>query len=195
MAASAGQPFAQADPPKAGRSRPQCHSAFRSQPSSVRLPQTLGVAKPALPFHPQTMKYLQIIIGLLFLVALLAFIYTHRRKGSSNRPVRRLPANQTSRAATSATSGQCTAAELLTLVAKLRAQKAQWPEILRTLNPSSDASANEILLAIRGPHMFDPHTGLGVLETGFRSVAPSTPLVTALTAARKSMESVVGFGR
>ena len=138
------------------------------------------------------MQNLQIAIGVLLVVAIIAFIYTHYSRGTrQEQDALTRPRVKSS----GAVKVQPTAAQLLSLVSDLRVRNAQWPEILATLNPTGDQEAAAVLMAIRGPHMFDPRTGLGVLESGFRSVEPGASLIPSLQAAHKSMTTVVGFGR
>lgn len=114
-------------------------------------------------------------------VAVVIFLLAHRRRAN---PQRRA---QSARA--------LSAGEVITLVRGLRDRSALWPEILTTLNPSGDQRVAELLHQIRGPHMFDPHTALGVIETGCREVKPIAHAREGLAAAVESMNRVVGFGR
>ena len=91
-------------------------------------------------------------------------------------------------------SGKITAKALLDEVIALRKRNAQWGDILKALNPTEDRQTLELLYALRGPHMFTPHTALGVIESGCRSVQPTATAVEALKAALESMNKVVRYG-
>ncbi len=137
------------------------------------------------------MKYLQIAIGIAFAVALAAFIFSHlrmaRRSGRPTRSSRRpAPSHQLGKAFDSE--------QFLQKVLALRNRRAQWPEIFATLNPTEDEDVQRQLIGIRGPHMFDPHTALGVLEACARSAPKGSSLTEVLAAATKSMNTVVRFG-
>ena len=104
--------------------------------------------------------------------------------------VPRRPTNKQRNATTRITAG-----EILDLIPELRDSNAQWAEIMTKLNPDGDKRAAELLHTIRGPHMFDPRTALGVIEEGCRATARSAGANEALAAAVSSMNKVVGFGR
>lgn len=84
---------------------------------------------------------------------------------------------------------------LLQRVQDLRDRQSGWSNILVVLNPTQDQRLHAKLIAIRGPHMFDPRTGLGVIEAGCRAVAPNASALTALQAAEDSMRKVLGAGQ
>ena len=56
--------------------------------------------------------------------------------------------------------------EMLREVKRLKASKAQWPEILTALNPTANRRIDAILQRLRGPHLFTPHIALNVVKTG-----------------------------
>lgn len=116
-------------------------------------------------------------------IAVAAFLITHRRRAAGGAAAhgRRRQALST--------------AEALGMIPVLRERRAHWPEILQTLNPGNDPRVAAQLHRIRGPHMFDPHTALGVIETGCREVHPMSHVHEGLAAAVASMNKVVEFGR
>ena len=83
---------------------------------------------------------------------------------------------------------------LLDEVIVLHKRNAQWGDILTALNPTRDPKTQEILNAIRGPHMFAPRTALGVIEWGCRSVHPAATVIEALNAALENMNKVLRCG-
>jgi len=74
------------------------------------------------------------------------------------------------------------AADLLSLVYRLRDQSAQWDAILAALNPTDDAEIQRLLIGIRGPYMFVPHLGLSVIEDGCKRALASSPNADAIDA-------------
>ncbi len=82
---------------------------------------------------------------------------------------------------------------MLSRVHALQAASAQWDAIWSQLNPSGDRQVQEMLIAIRGPHMFTPHLGLGVIEDGCQRVLASDPAADALTALRVALHQVKPF--
>jgi hypothetical protein len=83
---------------------------------------------------------------------------------------------------------------LLVLLKKLDAENAQWSRIISAINPSGDRAIAALLQDLKGPHMFAPHTALGVMLDGARSVKPQASAREALAAARDSMNRVVRYG-
>lgn len=139
------------------------------------------------------MNTFSVIIYVAFAIVLLAFAYTLWRQIYGEKKtgtVVRRTAGKAYKRPTAITSG-----EILNLLPKLRDTNSQWPEIMKVLNPNGDQRTTELLLTIRGPHMFDPRTALGVIEDGCRATARSASSSEALTAAVDSMNKVVGFGR
>jgi hypothetical protein len=129
------------------------------------------------------MQLVQKLVLIALTIAIVAFLYTgwlRSAKGNARSSLRQEKIN---------------AGKALTIIKQLRESQAQWPQILAALNQERDGKIEELLLAIRGPHMFDPRTGLGVLETGCRSVPPEVPFHAALLAAHRSMNVVVHAGR
>lgn len=140
------------------------------------------------------METLQVIIAVALAVAVGLFWLTHRRtSGTSSDRARR--ERRAGRASKRPQRGPRTAGDLLNVLAGLRASNAQWAQILAAVNPTQQPDVAELLFAIRGPHMFDPRTALGVIETGARNVPHTAPIAMALAEARESMNKVVGFGR
>lgn len=83
------------------------------------------------------------------------------------------------------------AAELMKRVDELQRSNAQWPEIQQVLGSS------DILVAIRGPHLFAPHVGLNVIKHGCEIAIQKNPRAdwrSALAEARASMERVTRCG-
>ena len=138
------------------------------------------------------MKTLSVIIYAAFVLGIVAFAYTLWRQS------RQLKQGTTASRTTSSSRGgsqKLTAGAMLKLIPELRDTGAQWPQILKVLNPTGDQKTADLVQAIRGPHMFDPRTALGVIEDGCTATASSAPGIEALTAAVDSMNKVIGFGR
>lgn len=124
------------------------------------------------------------------LAVLVAAISFYRGRGPSQ-PTRRPPGT---RPAAPRTASPSHAAALLVLLRQLDAENAQWTRILAAINPSGDRAVAVLLQELRGPHMFAPHTALGVMIEGASSVGPKASVREALAAARDSMNKVVRFG-
>ena len=80
------------------------------------------------------------------------------------------------------------ATELLSRAQILQHQQAQWDEILAELNPTGHPEVQQLLIDIRGPHMFVPHVALGVIEDGCDRVLALNPKADALAALREALE-------
>ncbi len=87
------------------------------------------------------------------------------------------------------------AAELQSLVHRLRDQNAQWDVIWAALNPTNDAEVQRLLVEIRGPHMFVPHLGLSVIEDGCKRALALSPNADGLAALREATRSQEPFVR
>jgi hypothetical protein len=87
------------------------------------------------------------------------------------------------------------AAEVCSRVQALQAANAQWEAIWSQLNPSGDPQVQELLIEIRGPHMFAPHVGLGVIEEGCQRVLASSPTADAVAALREAIRRADPFVR
>ncbi len=88
-----------------------------------------------------------------------------------------------------------TAAEMLTRVKALRKANAPWDVIWAELNPGNDPEVQRLLIEIRGPHMFAPHLGLGVIEDGCKRVLASSPGADAVAALREATRRADPFVR
>jgi hypothetical protein len=137
------------------------------------------------------MMSLQITSLVLAALAVLVAAYIVFRGHSTAQPTRRVPG---ARPAPPRAGSQITAAELLVLLKQLDAENAQWTKILSAINPTGDRAIAALLQDLRGPHMFAPHTALGVMLDGARSVGPKASVREALAAARDSMNKVTRFG-
>ena len=87
------------------------------------------------------------------------------------------------------------AAEMLSRVQALRAKDAQWDAILPDLNPTNDPEVEQLLITIRGPHLFAPHVGLNVIEEGCKkalSLFPNADALQALRGATRSQDIITG---
>ncbi|MDE2395254.1 MAG: hypothetical protein KGM91_07410, partial [Burkholderiales bacterium] len=122
------------------------------------------------------MKIFTSLIYVAFAFGLIAFAYTLWRQTYSKKK----PGAAVRRTAANARPTAITSGEMLKLIPKLRDSNAQWAEIMRVLNPRQDIRINELLQTIRGPHMFDPRTALGVIETGCRATTMSGSAFEAL---------------
>jgi hypothetical protein len=87
------------------------------------------------------------------------------------------------------------ATEALSRVQVLRNGNAQWDEILSELNPTADPEVQRLIIEIRGPHMFVPHVGLGVIEDGCKRALALSPTADALAALREATRSQDPFVR
>jgi hypothetical protein len=83
----------------------------------------------------------------------------------------------------------------LARVQGLRNRNAQWDEILSELNPTGDTEVQRLLIEIRGPHMFAPHVGLGVIEDGCKRALALSPKADALAGLREATRSQDPFVR
>jgi hypothetical protein len=137
------------------------------------------------------MTSLQIASLVLAALAVLVAVVIVLRGRNTSQSTRRAPG---ARPAPPRAGSQSTAAELLVLLKQLDAENAQWTRILSAINPTDDRAIAALLQDLRGPHMFAPHTALGVMLEGARSVGPKASVREALTAARDSMNKVTRFG-
>ena len=141
------------------------------------------------------------LIATLFLVAVATLVVfsviSYRRE---RRRLKQPPGASTGSArAASAPPGSrvLSASQARTLATSLQSSGAQWPEIVLVLNPRQDAQAERILVAIRGPHLFDPNTGLTVIRHGCDLALardPNASLLSALVEAKESMDKVIRAG-
>jgi hypothetical protein len=105
------------------------------------------------------------------------------------------PDSYRSSAPTRQVPSRLSATEALSRVQVLRNGNAQWDEILRDLNPTGESEVQRLLIEIRGPHMFVPHVGLGVIEDGCRRALALSPKADALAALREATRSQDPFVR
>lgn len=135
-----------------------------------------------------------VVVAILILAVFLASGRHRRPSDSCRREIvgpDRFPLSPPARQAPSKLS----AAEMLSLVHRLRDQNAQWDVILAALNPTNDAEVQRLLIGIRGPHMFVPHLGLSVIEDGCKRALASSPNADALDALREATRSQDPFVR
>jgi hypothetical protein len=81
------------------------------------------------------------------------------------------------------------AADMLPRIDELHKRNAPWADIWQTLNPDDDPQVQSLLIELRGPHLFAPQVGLGVLKDGCRralALDPGADRLDALCAALKS---------
>jgi hypothetical protein len=107
------------------------------------------------------MTFPQKIALLLIVFGVLAFLFRHWQ--TSSKPTVRHLAPRSKRPDDSYQATNTTA-KLLTEVLGLRERRAQWPEILKTLNPSDEPHVRTILLELRWPHIANPDEVLKVIE-------------------------------
>lgn len=81
----------------------------------------------------------------------------------------------------------------LQVVQRLQAGKAQWPQIMAELNPKNDHKTQQLLLELRGPHMFVPHVALNLIENACRTLHTGD-LRTAVSLACENMKKITQFG-
>lgn len=87
------------------------------------------------------------------------------------------------------------AAQVLSRVQSLRHANAQWDAIFSQLNPAADPEVQRLLIEIRGPHLFAPNLGLGVIEDGCLRVLASSPGGDVLAALREAIRRQDPFVR
>lgn len=87
------------------------------------------------------------------------------------------------------------AADMLTSCRELRRENASWETIFARLNPSGDRKTQELLIRIRGPHMFAPHLGLRVIETGCESALGGSESADAIAALQEAIRQAEPFTR
>lgn len=133
-------------------------------------------------------------------MALLVFILSRVSRGHT--PTERVPAAQVARpesfllrAPARQEPSRLSAREMLSRLQTLRDSNAQWDAIWSHLNPCSDPEVQQLLVEIRGPHMFAPHVGLSVIEDGCKQVLASSPTADALTALRVATRRAEPFVR
>ena len=138
-----------------------------------------------------------VFFALVILAGLIAGSYWFTRKQS--RPLRRpQPRVRTGRVtAPLAANDAPSAITMKANISGLLASNAMWPQIIIALNPGNSQSFRAELERIRGPHMFVPATALQVMYHGCEEVlrkSPNASALSALTAARASMEKVTRYG-
>jgi hypothetical protein len=101
-------------------------------------------------------------LALLLLIAIVALLLLRRR--TSHRPATRHPRIR-SRPIGGSYSEANGIAKLLSEVQALKERAAQWADILKTLNPDDQPRVRTVLLELREPHIFAPHTALDAIES------------------------------
>ena len=132
----------------------------------------------------------------LFLLLLVVVVFSYCRWTKNYRKKPLYPRGSRKHVA-DAYQEQSAPAKLLAEILTLKAKNAQWPEILGVLNPQNDPHIRTVLLEIRGPHIFVPHTALNIIESVcVAAKRPSTGLsrLELLEAAKASMDKVVQYG-
>lgn len=134
----------------------------------------------------------------LVIAAVVVFsIYSYRRnRGRRSQPLGGSGASA-ARPAPSPGRRALSASEARDLALALQHSGAQWPEIVPALNARQDPEVERILISIRGPHLFDPYTGLTVIRHGCDlalSHDPKASILSALIAAKESMDKVIRAG-
>jgi hypothetical protein len=81
----------------------------------------------------------------------------------------------------------------LQVVQRLQAVKAQWPQIMAELNPHNDQKTYQLLIELRGPHMFVPHVALNLIENACRRLQVGD-VQTVLNLACENMKKITQFG-
>ena len=140
------------------------------------------------------MQTIKIILYAALAISLAGFVFTHWTRSRKAPPRKQGPRGSKVALAASPSVTHINAAAMLQRVVDLRTKSAQWTEIFSTLNPHNNPRIHELLIDIRGPHMFDPNTALGVIETGCRDVNGQSDAITALEAAQRSMNRVLRAG-
>lgn len=94
--------------------------------------------------------------------------------------------------------GLLTAVALMAEAKRLGAKQAGWPEIFDSLNPSQDKRVADLLIAVRGPHMFAPGVAMRVVQAGCEYALRSNERadsVAALQAAQSGVDRVADSER
>lgn len=81
------------------------------------------------------------------------------------------------------------AQEMLERIQALKQQQAQWPEIWASLNPQENTKVQQLLVEIRGPHLFAPHVGLNVIAEGCRQALRQNPQASGIQALEEALRS------
>jgi hypothetical protein len=81
----------------------------------------------------------------------------------------------------------------LEVVQRLQATSANWPQIMEELNPRNDHKIQQLLLELRGPHMFVPHVALNLIENACRRLQVGD-VQTVLNLACENMKKITQFG-
>ena len=138
-----------------------------------------------------TLALLAIAAILVIYVRFMIFKRKAPRADDVRKRVSRVPqAQQASRRVLSA-------ARTIEVSRSLRKSNAQWSEILSSLNPGDDSRVKAALFALRGPHMFVPHTALNIIEhecSEMLRLNPAATQLAGLVRAKESMEKVTRFG-
>jgi len=141
------------------------------------------------------------LIAVLFFLAVAAVIvfsvYSYRRDRRRSSQALSTPGASSRTPPVSAGRRDLSASEARDLVLALQKSGAQWPEIVPALNPRQDTQVERILIAIRGPHLFDPYTGLTVIRHGCDLALgrdPKASMLSALIEAKESMDKVIRAG-
>jgi hypothetical protein len=80
-------------------------------------------------------------------------------------------------------------------VLQLREANAQWVEIFKALNPETNSEVAQLLIELRGPHMFIPHVALNLMEVGCQQAIARDPAATVVTALRTALKLADPFSR
>lgn len=82
---------------------------------------------------------------------------------------------------------RASANQLLDVVRELKQQNAGWEKIWERINPKGEHQIHELLVKLRGPHMFAPHVGLNVLEAGCERAIKQNSGAGAVEALREAL--------
>ncbi|MCX7110906.1 MAG: hypothetical protein NTX45_12410 [Proteobacteria bacterium] len=134
---------------------------------------------------------LSVLLALFVVAAIIVVLYVVARRTQRAKTRTLTGVTRSNRAAIHSATGAKTEVERLLKIG------AQWPEIVESLNQNNDSRIAVLLHAIRGPHMFNPRTALSVISHGCDvalGLNPKASALSALQAAKDSMEKVTRFG-
>lgn len=134
------------------------------------------------------------VVGVTVLVLVLSRLSKDQKPSDEARQVAQ-PGSMRPPAPAKRGPSRLSAAEVLARVQSLRDANAQWDAIWSQLNPAGDSEVQQLLIEIRGPHIFAPHLGLGVIEDGCKRVLGSSPTADSLAALREATRRADPFVR
>jgi hypothetical protein len=84
---------------------------------------------------------------------------------------------------------------VLQVIQSLQRSGALWPQIMAELNPRNDRQTQQLLVELRGPHMFAPHVALNLLENACQVLDNRGDHKDVARLACENMKKITEFGR